>query len=237
MLVLRDYRSVLFSTTLTVVYIFSAMMFMTGIMGKFIFSIPFIITTTLLSSLVIALTINPALVVALDGDEKKQRKPKSKLASFMDSGFIKLTKLENFYEGILEYIIENKKRAGKFLFGVLLLFIVSLVLPVSGILKSDFFPKTDADSFTINYEAEPGTKLDVTSGLIKQVEEILLKEKEITSFATSVGSQGGGNSLAGSSGGDNYGNTAVNLIKKEYGRKETSINMSDRLRKEFTKIE
>lgn len=111
LLVLRDYRNVLFSTTLTVVYIFSAMMFMTGIMGKFIFSIPFIITTTLLSSLAIALTINPALVVALDGEDSNKQKRKTKWGSFLDSGFIKLTKLEIFYEEILEKIIENRKRA------------------------------------------------------------------------------------------------------------------------------
>lgn len=35
-------------------------------MGKFIFSIPFIITVTLLASLVVALTINPALSVYMD---------------------------------------------------------------------------------------------------------------------------------------------------------------------------
>ena len=63
LLVLRDFQKVLVSTTLTVVWIFSAMLFMTGLIGKFIFSIPFIMTVTLLSSLIIALTVNPALAV------------------------------------------------------------------------------------------------------------------------------------------------------------------------------
>jgi multidrug efflux pump subunit AcrB len=47
------------------------MLFMTGIMGKFIFSIPFVITITLLASLVIALTINPSLAVIFNGDDTK----------------------------------------------------------------------------------------------------------------------------------------------------------------------
>lgn len=67
LLVLRDYKQVLTSTTLTVVWIFSAMLFMTGLIGKFIFSIPFVITVTLLASLVVALTINPALAVLFVG--------------------------------------------------------------------------------------------------------------------------------------------------------------------------
>ncbi|MDP2103813.1 MAG: efflux RND transporter permease subunit, partial [Candidatus Gracilibacteria bacterium] len=238
LLVLRDYRNVLISTTLTVVYIFSAMLFMTGIMGKFLFSIPFIITVTLLSSLVVALTINPALAVTFDNIALKKGQKKSRLSSFMNSGFIKLTKIENFYEHILEYIVKKRKRAILFLFGILGLFILSLSLPVLGILKSDFFPKTDADTFSINFEAEPGTRLYITSDLVKPIEELLLKEKEITSFATTIGSQssGGGKSIGGSSSGDNYASIAINLIKKEYGRKETSIDMTDRLRKEFAKI-
>ncbi|MDD2486876.1 MAG: efflux RND transporter permease subunit [Candidatus Gracilibacteria bacterium] len=237
LLVIRDYKNVLISTTLTVVYIFSAMLFMTGIMGKFLFSIPFIITVTLLSSLVVALTINPALAVAFDKTKIKGKK-ESKLSKFMNSGFIKLTKVENFYEHILEYIISKRKRAIIFLFGVLGLFILSLFLPGLGILKSDFFPKTDADTFTINFEAEPGTKLDITSGLVKPIETLLLKEKEVTSFATTIGAQsgGGGKSLGGSNSGDNYASITINLIKKEYGRKETSIDMTDRFRNEFKKI-
>jgi len=83
----------------------------------------------------------------------------------------------------------SKKRAKKFLIGVLFLFISALALPISGILKSDFFPKTDADQIFINIETEAGTKLDVTSEITKQIEEILIKEKEIASFSTAIGSQ------------------------------------------------
>jgi multidrug efflux pump subunit AcrB len=72
LLVLRDFQVVLIATTLTVVWIFSAMLFMTGIIGKFIFSIPFVITVTLLASLLVALFINPALSVMLDSLDGKK---------------------------------------------------------------------------------------------------------------------------------------------------------------------
>lgn len=235
LLVLRDYRNVLISTTLTVVYIFSAMLFMTWIMWKFIFSIPFIITVTLLSSLVVALTINPALAVVFDKASNKKNRP-SRISNFMNSWFIKLTKLEIFYENILEKVLKNRKTSWRFLLWILWLFFLTLYLPISGILKSDFFPKTDADTFTINYEAEPWTRLSVTSDLVKPVEELLLKEKEVTSFATTIWSQSSSSKLWWSSSWDNYASTMINLIKKEYWRKETSIDMADRLRKELAKI-
>ncbi|MDD2516513.1 MAG: efflux RND transporter permease subunit, partial [Candidatus Gracilibacteria bacterium] len=235
LLVLRDYKNVLISTTLTVVWIFSAMLFMTGIMGKFIFSIPFIITTTLLSSLFVALTINPALAVTFDriGENRK----KGKFVQFLEKGFLKLDKIENLYERFLEYILARRIRARTFAIFILLLFISALALPVTGILKSDFFPKTDQDLFYINFEAEPGTRLDVTSELVKQVETRLLQEKEINNFSTVIGSQtAGAKQLTGGSSGNNYAGITINLIKKEYGRKETSLSMAERLRNEFSKI-
>lgn len=235
LLVLRDYRNVLVSTTLTVVYIFSAMLFMTWIMWKFIFSIPFIITVTLLSSLIVALTINPALAVIFENASKKKEK-KWRFSEFFDSGFIKLDKLENFYEGILEKVLITRKTSVRFLFWITWLFFLSLSLPLLGILKSDFFPKTDADTFTINYEAEAGTKLDITSELVKPVEDILLKEKEISSFATTIWSQSNSSKLWWSTSWDNYASTTINLIKKEYWRKESSINMAERLRKKLESI-
>jgi len=54
-------------------------------MGKFLFSIPFIITVTLLSSLVVALTINPALAVTFDKVALKKGQKESRLSKFMNS--------------------------------------------------------------------------------------------------------------------------------------------------------
>jgi HAE1 family hydrophobic/amphiphilic exporter-1 len=64
LLVLRDYKWVDISTTLVIACFFASMMFMTGIIGRFMFSFPFVITITLLASLVCSLTIVPALTIA-----------------------------------------------------------------------------------------------------------------------------------------------------------------------------
>lgn len=244
LLVMRDYKKVLTTTTLTVVWIFSSMMFMTWIMGKFIFSIPFVITITLLASLVVALTLNPALAVMLSGrDSKTDLSKHDHLDGFhgfikkaLDNGFISMHSLETLYGNVIAFLLAQNKRVKRFLWFTVLVFISALLLPITWILKSDFFPKGDADNFSINIEMEPGTKLEVTSEVAKKVEELLYKEKEIDSFSTSIWSLSASSKLDGSSASENYATLKVNLIKEEYGRKENSMNIADRLRKEVETI-
>ena len=238
LLVLRDYQRVLVSTTLTVVWIFAAMLFMTGIIGKFIFSIPFVITITLLSSLLVALLVNPSLSVAVeksnDGKHGEDDHP-----SFRDKvvnrGFVNFHKVEDWYVGVLSRLIATRRAAWKFVLMVTALFFVSLALPVTGILRSDFFPATDQDLMAVNVELPAGTRLDVTSAKVAPIEAILSKEKEIASFTTTIGGEASLDNNAGSSG-ENYAGITVNLIKKEYGRKETSMSIAERLRERFASV-
>lgn len=234
LLVMRDYKRVLISTTLTVVWIFAAMMFMSGIIGKFIFSIPFVITITLLSSLLVALLINPALSVVFekvnDGKHGEVDHPTLRDRIF-NRGLIHFSRIEDWYAGLLSRLISSRRAAWRFVIFVTVLFFVSLLLPITGILKSDFFPATDQDLLAINLELPVGTRLDVTSAKTALVEELLVKEKEIASFTTMIGSEASlGNDLAQV--GENYAGITISLVKKEYGRKETSMSISERLRKE-----
>lgn len=244
-LVLRDYKKVLITTTLTVVFIFSSMLFMTGIIWKFIFSIPFVITVTLLSSLVIALTLNPALAVFFSWRDSKTDLShhsywnwiKWKIKKWLENWFLSLHSIENKYWKLIHYILEKKSRAISLLSWTVLLFILSLLLPITWLLKSDFFPKWDNDNLYINIEAEAWTKLDVTNEIAKQIEPILLKEKEIDSFSLSVWWLASvWDSLWWSSSSENYASFSINLIKEEYWRKETSMSIADRLRAEVAKI-
>jgi len=233
LLVLRDYKKVLISTTLTVVWIFSAMLFMTWIIWKFIFSIPFIITTTLLASLVVALTINPALAVFLD--RKKDLWVEHK-KWFFDKWFIDIEPLKNYYEKTLRKFIGDRKRSKRFLFFTLLLFISSVLLPAFGILKSDFFPRTDSDTIFINIEAEPGTKLWVTSDISKEVEKIIQREDEVSNFTVTIWWLSDWWSMWWQWSSPSYASITINLIKKEYWRKESSMDIADRLREDVKVI-
>lgn len=66
LLVLRDYKGVLLTTTLATVWAFLPLLLSTGIIGEFIKSIPITVSVTLITSLVIALVINPPLAATLE---------------------------------------------------------------------------------------------------------------------------------------------------------------------------
>lgn len=238
LLVLKDFRWVLTTTTLTVVFIFGSMLFMTGIMGSFIFSIPFVVSVILIASLIVALTLNPALSVMISGRDSKfdpDDVPSNKtsfIKRILNYWIIPMNKIENAYGVQLTQLIEKPKTRRRFLFLLVCLFLFSLALPVMGILKTEFFPKTDSDNFTINIELEPGTKLQTTSDIISQIEEVLFWESEIASFATSIwsiadDSWGGGVS-------EHYANISVKLNSKDQGRKEKSYDIATRLREKFS---
>ena len=66
LLVLRDFRIVLLTTTLATTFAFLPLLLATGIIGEFIKSIPITVSVTLLSSLVIALLVNNPLAAVLE---------------------------------------------------------------------------------------------------------------------------------------------------------------------------
>ncbi|HAT74296.1 MAG: Integral membrane protein, AcrB/AcrD/AcrF family [Candidatus Moranbacteria bacterium GW2011_GWF2_36_839] len=66
LLVLRDFKVVLTSTTLATTWAFLPLLLSTGIIGSFIKSIPITVSVTLISSLIIALAINHPLAAVLE---------------------------------------------------------------------------------------------------------------------------------------------------------------------------
>ena len=66
LLVLDDYKMVLITTTLTTVWAFLPLLFCSGIIGEFMKSIPVTVSITLISSLFVALVINPPLIAFLE---------------------------------------------------------------------------------------------------------------------------------------------------------------------------
>jgi len=193
-LVVRDYKKVLTTTTLTVVFIFASMMFMWWMMWKFLFSIPFVMVTTLLASLIIAVTLNPALAVMLYWRDSKNKIIEEKYQKWWYLYFKKITNnwiislhyVEKKYWEIISWLVAKTKRVKIFLFIIVLLFISSITLPALWILKIEFFEKWDKNNFTINIEAEAGSELEKTSNIVKQVEDMLVKNKEIKNFSTSI---------------------------------------------------
>lgn len=166
------------TTILTTIIAFSPMFFMSGIMGKFIFQIPVVISIALLVSLIEVVIALPAHLSA--------RKKTIKVGSEKRHKFIQ--KYRQKYESILSKLLKRKYRVVT-AFGAI--FIFSIIFAGS-FMNFVLFPKSNAVNFYVRAEAPAGTPLEKTSSLMLPIEKALreLPKTELMAFTTRIGATG-----------------------------------------------
>lgn len=221
-LAIKEYAWPLIAGTFTTIAVFVPLFFLSGIVGKFIASIPYTVIFVLLASIFVALGLVPLYSMffvraELSGIEKRQEEYNIKARAW--------------YERFLRNVLGNRKTENRFLLGMIVLFVIALLLPVTGAVKVVFFPEESMGFFYVELETPRGTSLTETDLAIREVEEVLYQESRIESFVSEVGT----GSLFGGSGasGSNVGNVTVN-VKPEFDE-ETEEIMAD-LRKELSAI-
>ena len=165
----------------TTIAAFSPLLFMTGIIGKFINNIPTVLIVALLASLGEALIILPShladfVKIKYDAYGKPTNMAK-------DMPWFK--KLVEFYTKVVRAAI---KRKYKVVAGLTVVLIVCAFLAFS-VIKFILFPSAGINYFFVRGEAPIGTPLQKTNELILPVEEIVsqLPPEELETFVTSVG--------------------------------------------------
>ncbi len=309
LLVLRDFKIVLLSTTLATTFAFLPLIFSSGIMGEYIKSIPVTVSVTLISSLLIAIVINHPLAAALErirftramywvsfvvalivalssivfldsivrfalaaiafaaivalarfrylqnGDallranellvsqerhndaliREKLSHQISDEAHFVNRlmhGIVRLDHIIPVYERALRFILSTKKRRITALSLTIGLFILSVLLPVTGIVKSEFFPVSDENMIFVDITGSIGLKLEETSKIAVQAEEVLLRYPEIKSFSTVIGR---GSMMHDGGGGSHVAGINISLTEPE-DRSIPSYDLATRIRQDLSDI-
>jgi multidrug efflux pump subunit AcrB len=170
----KEIRLAVLGSTGVLVFAFFPMLFLPEGAGKFTQSFIGTIIYTVVASLVISLTIIPFLASRLlkrDADEHG-----NPLLRWM------MRNIDHFYRPILHKALEMPRR---FVWGALALTLSAFALvPLLGF---GLFPNADASYFRVQIDAEQGTSLDETGRIVRQVSNILAKEKSITVRAENVG--------------------------------------------------
>lgn len=150
-------------------------------------------------------------------------------------GIIHFDRILPIYEKYLRMILATRKRRISVILTVIVLFAFAVSLPVTGVVKSEFFPASDEDQINLSLRAPAGLDLKETDKITQKVEERLIKYPEIDNFSTLVGNPGQ-NGLGG--GGQNNSNTAsisVQLVDKTK-RHITSYDLADKFRQDLSDI-
>ena len=223
---IKEYAWPLIAGTFTTIVVFVPLFFLSGIVGKFLASIPFTVIFVLLASIFVALGFVPLLAVMY------VKESHSELESAQEKYNIVA---KEWYRAFLHRFFHDKKGQNRFLLAMIVLFFMALALPATGLLKSIFFPGADADYVYVEIEKPQGTDLAVTDLSLREVEELLYSNKNVASFVSVAGS---GSSFAGSvnsgpASGSNIANITVNLPK---GHSIKSADFVKELRKELSVV-
>ncbi len=222
---LKEYAWPLIAGTMTTVVVFAPLFFLSGVTGQFISSIPFTIIFVLVASIFVALGMVPLLAIALSKNEVKENK-----FTELQEKWFHIT--QDWYKTFLRSMLENKKRQKKFLAVLGVLFFLSLLLPITGLLRVQFFPQDDQNFIFVSVEKPQGTPLAQTDIVVRQVEELLYEEHYIDSFVTTVGA---GSVFSSDGGGANTKIANITVLLKD-DRNLTSSELIEVLRKKLSVV-
>jgi len=227
---IETYKWPLITSILTTTFAFVPMLMLSGIVGQFIRTLPITITIVLISSLLLSIVLIPAVAVKFIKSEghSKEETPKSILQPAVEA-------IKKFQISRLRSLMENRLKRTILIGTVIVLFILSISLPISGILKIEMFPSVDVPYFMISIETPKGTVLEETSKLTSRIERLLTNVQEVDNFVTIVGSAQGSaltqESMFGIGGNldSNLANITVNLVD-EKNRERKSYDIAEEVR-------
>jgi HAE1 family hydrophobic/amphiphilic exporter-1 len=210
------------ATTFTVVAVFVPVAFMPGIVGRFFYQFGITVSVAVLVSLFVAFTLTPML------SSKWLRKEDEDL----DKNGNIWQKTLYYFNHIFEIFSDKYKNALNWsLKHRLLVSFLSIVIflgsfGIMGMLGSEFFPQTDQGEFYVDVKAAPGSSLEQTNNICKQLEFYLRGRPEVKTVLTTIG--GSNNPVTQAS-------IFVKLSKKDE-RKKGVQELIREFRAEFKKV-
>ncbi len=191
----RQVMFAVFASTMTLVSLFGAVVFMEGIIGRFIGSFAVVVVIGVLVSLFVSLTLTPMLC-ARHLHVAKRHGFLYRMLEFLFRG------MERGYRGLLSFSIHHR---------LVVLALSAAVVYSSGWfmdrLGKGFMPEEDEGRFIVSIKTPLGSGIDYTIDRLRQVEAVLKRQPEIGGLFSSIGT--------GDRGQVNQGEVYVSLVPRE----------------------
>ncbi|MES2216559.1 MAG: efflux RND transporter permease subunit [Patescibacteria group bacterium] len=152
-------------------------------------------------------------------------------------GVIHFNRFLPLYERSFRKYILDRKRRRLVITGVIVLFIASVGLVVTGIVKTEFFPISDQDYIYVDARLPVGTRLGETDVQTQAIEQRLRSYPDIINFSTVIGqaSPNGGSFGGAGSGSSNRSSITITLKDKDV-RSMKSYVLADKIRADLAKL-
>lgn len=153
------------AATLTTISVFVALAFVGGFTKIFFEQLAYVVSLTLVASLLAALSLTPVLCSKWLKPRTAGSKPASRLEAMGERGF---ARLEDFYSRRLEYALSRRRRVvillSLFFFGSL--FVVRFI-------GTDLFPQADTGDISINFSLSQNARLEETEDAAVRIMNII----------------------------------------------------------------
>lgn len=165
-------NSIVFATAI-VILVFVPLFFLSGVEGLLLKPLAFTYIIALLASLLVAVTITPALCMMLLPQSKAVHREKEPLVSRLSKWL---------YRPILDRILDHPYLVGVAALG---LFVAALSsIPYMG---HSFLPEFNEGALTLLINTVPGTSLEESNKIGQQVEEIVMTLPEVVAIGRKTG--------------------------------------------------
>jgi multidrug efflux pump subunit AcrB len=146
-------------------------------------------------------------------------------------GILDFHKVLPIYERSFRHYILNKKRRRWVIAIVVALFIGSIALVATGIVRNEFFPVSDADYVYIDIRTPVGSNLSATDAKAAEVEAKLKGYPDVTGFTTEIGRASPNSGSFGGGGAGSSNLASINLtLKDKDDRKTKAYDLADKIR-------
>jgi CzcA family heavy metal efflux pump len=188
------------ASTLTTVAAFLPMFFWPGIWGSFMFYLPQTVCAALLASLFVGLVVNPALAAVTMRYHRKEVEREARKHHWT----------LRLYSVVLRRAL-RWRAVTVTLFATLLVVIAGSYLPRA---KVEFIPETEPRRAYVNVDCPEGTRLEITDGIVRQIEDIVRQHQEGVEFIiANAGSRGVTIFGEGGAGNSHLGRVTVDFLK------------------------
>lgn len=160
MAALKEVFAPVTTSVMTTIAAFLPLMLLPGILGKFMYVVPFVVTVALCISLVEAYWMLPAHIIA--GNVRF-----NKASTVHDTRVRLLHRLRVQYTRLL---VKAMRYPWRILGTAVFLFILSIIAMAAGLIKTNFFAADPLRIFYINVEMAAGTPLQTTLDKVVEVE-------------------------------------------------------------------
>ena len=160
------------ASSLSTIVIFVPFILMSGVAGAYFKVLAFTMIIALFASFIVTWLVLPALFLLFPNNTKTIKKPLA--ANSVEKG------------GWIRFFIRHSYISILFIIACI---IILFVLP--GKMPSGFLPEMDEGGIVLDFSSPPGTTLEETDRMLKEVDKIIKQQPEVETFSRRLGTQMG----------------------------------------------